>query len=70
MSEQNLVGALTDEILRVTEIREQYLALPNGVGMMAAIVMQAAINIAKEAQASGDILQMIPALRNLQEFEL
>lgn len=66
----NLVAALTNEILRVTEIKREYLALPNNAGVIAALMMQEAIDDARIAQASGDVLQMIPALQALKEFEL
>ena len=69
MSEsKNLVEALTDEILRVTEIKREYDAIP--AWAFAAAMMSAAIDNARKAQASGDILTMIPALKALQEFEL
>lgn len=67
---KNLVEGITDEILRVTEIKTQYLQIPNGAGIFAAMMMEQAINNARKAQASGDILLMIPALKALQEFEL
>lgn len=67
---KNLVQGLTDEILRVTEIKNEYLSIPNGAGRLAAAMMEVAIEKARKAQASGDILQMIPALQELREFEL
>lgn len=67
---KNLVEGLTDEILRVMAIKAEYLSLPNGAGTFAAMMMEQAVNRARKAQASGDILEMIPALKELQEFEL
>ncbi len=67
---KNLVEGLTDEILRVTEIKNEYLTLPGGAGNFAALLMCFSIENARKAQASGDILQMIPALQALREFEL
>lgn len=67
---KNLVEGLTDEILRVTEIKNEYLSIPGGAGRLAAAMMEVAIEKARKAQASGDILQMIPALQELREFEL
>lgn len=67
---KNLVEALTDEILRVTEIRNVYVCLPGNAGVFASYLMHEAIKKARKAQASGDILQMIPALKELEEFEL
>jgi len=65
---KNLIEALTDEILRVTEIKKIYDEIP--AGAFAAAMMGASIEKARKAQSSGDILQMIPALQELQEFEL
>jgi len=65
---KNLVEALTDEILRVTEIKREYDAIP--AGALAAALMGQALDKARKAQAIGDILQMIPALEELREFEL
>ena len=67
---KNLVEGLTDEILRVTEIKNEYLSIPSGAGKLAAAFMEKAIEDTRKAQSSGDILQMIPALQKLQEFEL
>ena len=39
-------------------------------GMLAAAMMDTAIEKARKAQGSGDILEMMPALKELQEFEL
>ena len=67
---KNLVEGLTDEILRVTEIRRIYVEETNGAGALAAALMAIALDEARAAQASGDILRMIPALKALQEYEL
>lgn len=67
---KNLVEGITDEILRVMAIKAEYLSLPNGAGRFAAMLMKQAIDNARKAQASGDIMQMIPAFKALQEFDL
>lgn len=67
---KNLVEGLMDEILRVTEIKREYDALPNNAGAFASTSMSAAINNARQALAIGDIMKMIPALKELREFEL
>ena len=67
---KNLVEALTDEILRVTEIKQEYDSLPGGAGELASMGMALSIDVARKAQASGDILQMIPALQDLKGWEL
>lgn len=66
----NLVEGLTNEILRVTEMVAEYESLPNGAGTFAALFMRKAISDARNAQASGDILEMMPAYNALKEFEL
>lgn len=64
----NLVEGLMNEIVRVTEIRNVYLEFQGG--QLAAMVMKTELDKAKEAMASGDILQMMPALQRLKEIEL
>lgn len=64
----NLIEGLTNEILRVTEIQKIYLERPGG--QFAAAMMRTDIQAAREAQASGDILKILPALQNLREYEL
>lgn len=66
----NLVEGLTEEILRVTEIVRQYKELPNDAGIFAAILMEELLRIAKEAQASGDIVAMKAVLMDLKELEM
>lgn len=70
MDAKNLVEGLTDEIIRVLDIKKEYDALPGNAGAFASALMAQAIDTARKAQASGDIMQMIPALKALQEFEL
>lgn len=67
---KNLIEGLTEEILRVTEIRKTYLELPNNAGAIGAHLMQLALDRAKEAQGRGDIIEMLEAFKALQEFEL
>lgn len=64
----NLVEGLTNEILRVTEIQREYKEIP--AGAFAAALMELDLKEAKEAQASGDILRMIPILNKLKEWQL
>lgn len=63
-----MVETLTDEILRMTEIKREYDAIP--AGALTAALMGQALDNARKAQASGDILQMTRAFRELREFEL
>lgn len=67
---KNLVEGLTDEIVRVTEIKNAYLDLPNNAGVFAAALMEDVLKRARAAQASGDIMAMMPALKELQAFEM
>lgn len=67
---ENLVGAITKEILRVTEIKNEYLQLPKGAGRLAAALMEQEIQNAQKAQASGEISLMFLSVKALQEFEL
>lgn len=66
----NLVEGLTNEILRVTEIVTEYRAIPKGAGHLAASFMEDAIQRARKAQSSGDVIQMISAFQELKDFEL
>jgi hypothetical protein len=64
----NLIEKITEEIERVTEIRTIYAQIPGG--QLAAVMITAAIEKAKTAAGSGDITQMMRAIRELEEFEL
>lgn len=64
----NLVEGLTNEILRVTAIRDEYLKYP--AGDFAATVMNAELEKAREAQSRASIEEMIIAYQSLKEFEL
>lgn len=66
----NLADALVWQIKRVSEIRDEYLAIPGGAGMLAAELMRFDINNAIKAQSSGNILAMMPAYEKLKEYEL
>ncbi len=66
----NLVEGLANEILRVTEIVTEYRAVPKGAGNLAAKFMEDAIQRARNAQSSGDVIQMISAFQELKGFEL
>ena len=66
----NIIEGITNEIIRVMAIKTECLAIPGGAGTFAALMMQAAIDNARAAQASGDIMLMIPAYKALKEFEL
>jgi hypothetical protein len=66
----NLIEGLTNEILRVTEIKKVYEELPKQAGAIVAAIMGEAIEAAKKAQAGGDIIECMRALEALKEFEL
>jgi len=65
----NLVEGLTSEILRVTEISRIYNELPGNAGTFAATLMKKSIEKAREAQAYGDIVEMIASFNELKEYE-
>jgi len=66
----NLVEGLTTEILRVTEILRIYKELPGNAGAFAAMFMEKSLEKAREAQAHGDVIQMIASFKELQTYEL
>jgi len=70
---ENLVEALTTEILRVTEIHGYYIetaedetGIQKQILLSLALDIQNTIDIGRQAHGTGDILQMIPALQDLQ----
>ena len=66
----NLVEGLTNEILRVTEILRVYKELPGIAGFLAAMLMEKSLERAREAQAYGDVVEMIASFNELKEYEL
>jgi len=64
----NLAEGIVSEIRRVTEIRELYLALPNGCGLPAAVMMKAALDMAQKCIAEDDILGMLQWYNELKGF--
>ncbi len=67
---KTLADGLDEEIIRVEEIQKIYLELPNGAGNIAAHLMGLALGRAKDARKNNDVLGMINAFQDLQEFEL
>jgi len=65
----NLVEGLTTEIVRVTEILRIYNELPGNAGTFAATLMKISIDKAVQAQAYGDIVEMIASFNELKEYE-
>jgi len=65
----NLVEGLTSEILRVTEVLRIYNELPGNAGAFAATLMKISIDKAVQAQAYGDIVEMIASFNELKEYE-
>ena len=63
----NLVGGLHDEIVRVTELREEYLTIPNG-HISANFLMKPALERARTALEGGDPIEMMQSLEDLRGF--
>ena len=72
----NLVEGLTNEILRVTEIYNQYLECAGGESgiqklaiLLPAQMIKVSIDKARQIQGRGSLAEMISALKELQEIE-
>jgi len=57
------------QVQRVWELREQYVALPEGVGAYGALELKMMLERATEAQASGDIVRILRSYSELSEAE-
>jgi hypothetical protein len=68
MAELNLIEALQEEIKRVNEIIAEYEKFPSGI--FAATMMKQSVKNAESAIAQMDTIEMIYALKDLQEYEL
>ena len=55
------------QIQRVIELRDQYMALPEGAGAYGALELKFMLQRANEAQASGDIVRILRAYTELSE---
>ena len=60
--------ALPLECQRVRELKEIYLALPQGVGRFAALLMEKALQQADKAMIEGDTVAMLRIYQELQGF--
>ncbi|TAM15924.1 MAG: hypothetical protein EPN65_16550 [Pandoraea sp.] len=65
---RSLADALPDEIARVTEVLGHYIEI-GPAGMFGAAIIRLALDKATRALASGDVVEMISAYRELQEIE-
>ena len=63
-----LAAALPREMVRVTKIAGQYRQVE--MGFIAAALMEAAVERAQEAIASGELARMIQAYHDLKGYEL
>lgn len=64
----NIVDKLQSEIQRVTEIKEIYLEFP--AGHLAASLMAHSITKAISALSNGNPIEIIQAIKDLEEYEL
>ena len=65
----NLVEALHQEIKRGNELVEIYKKLPNGAGYFGAWMIQASIDNALIALASGDVVKIAQAYEAMKDNE-
>lgn len=63
-----LAAALPREMVRVTKIAGQYRQV--GMGFIAADLMEAAVERGQKAIDAGDVIAMLRAYADLQEYEL
>ena len=54
---------------RVRKLREEYLALPDGAGVIGAAIIDDILKRAAEAQASGDIVRILMLYGELRACE-
>ena len=54
---------------RVRHLREEYLALPNGAGVIGATILDDVLARAAMAQSSGDVIQIIQLFQELKDSE-
>lgn len=65
---RSLGDALPDEIARVTEVLGYYMEI-GPAGMFGAAIIRRALDKATRALASGDIIEMLAAYRELKEID-
>lgn len=66
----NIIEGIQHEVVRVREIIQIYKDVPNGAGSFASVCMQANIDNAEKAVATGDTIAMIAEYKQLKEWEL
>ena len=64
MEQKNLVSGLHDEIVRVRELLQVYESIPQGV--FAATMLRIEIKTAENALASGDPIEIMRCLKQLE----
>lgn len=65
----NLIEGLIDQMNRVRGLAAVYDALPNDAGKLGALLMRATIMTAERVMAEGDLVEMIRAYKDLEEFK-
>jgi hypothetical protein len=66
---RNLMEAAMAEMDRLRELRAQYDSLPGGVGIFGSTMIDQAIASAQEAIGSGDVVALLRAHAEMQEFK-
>ena len=62
----NLLDGLFEEMNRVRDLITEYKKLPDGVGMIGAMLMEHDIQVAEEAIKESDVVKMIRAFEALK----
>lgn len=66
---KNLAEAILEEQKRVRELSAEYRALPNGVGIIGATMMDNCLKKVERAAIEQDTIGMLALLQELQGFE-
>ena len=65
----NILEGIQEEQDRVREMIKHYEELPNGVGHLAASMMQRSLESSNKAIAEGDVVEMVRCYADLKEFK-
>ncbi len=57
------------EMRRVRQLKEEYVALPDGAGTIGAVILEGILREGEDAQASGDIVRILQSFTALQGCE-
>ena len=65
----NLMEGMIAECSRVRELLKKYESLPNGAGLMGAMMMNRSLRMAERAMGSGDVTDMLKSYGDLGGYE-